>query len=180
LVALLTPKIFSQKLEYRAQSKVGSMEKLAHTPGGGKKSLFTEKETSKSFMSRQISQMYLLKSAQWIISYIIQRAAKRRFLIRNWTLKARHHRKSVPPKISTTSQLVEMSRFIMLNWISSRKLLQKLDQLKNCHILHKEVDVNIMIGNVKIYSAKLNFKEKAASKVGSIDNIHHTPKVMGI
>lgn len=38
------PQILSQKIDVKAESKVGSMDNVKHRPGGGEKKIFDDKE----------------------------------------------------------------------------------------------------------------------------------------
>lgn len=38
------PQIISQKIDIKAESKVGSLDNVGHKPGGGEKKIFDDKE----------------------------------------------------------------------------------------------------------------------------------------
>lgn len=46
---LMLPQIISQKIDIKAESKVGSLDNVGHKPGGGEKKIFDDKVIFWSF-----------------------------------------------------------------------------------------------------------------------------------
>ncbi|EHH16404.1 hypothetical protein EGK_11682, partial [Macaca mulatta] len=146
------------------RSKVGSTENIKHQPGGGRAKV--EKKTEAAATTRKPESNAVTKTAGPIASAQKQPAGKVQIVSKKVSYS------HIQSKCGSKDNIKHVPGGGNVS-ISSDKRVHC-----SSFATQKQVTNSFVVpggGDVKIESQKLNFKEKAQAKVGSLDNVGHLP-----